>query len=135
MDVHDYKHRGEWRKFYDGYEELVDETEHMRYNLPKEKGWGRPWQACVDDKTDITALCYTLGVLLGDGWVSIWERNRKSGGYSYEIGLRAKDRSFVKGFKEALSKLGLNPSRIYEEEKKKNWSKCFQGKGILEVVL
>jgi len=56
MDVHDYKHRGEWRKFYKGHEELVDETEHMRYNLPKEKGWGRPWRTHAGNIDDAGKL-------------------------------------------------------------------------------
>jgi len=71
MDMHDYKHRGEWRKFYDGYEELVDETEHMRYNLPKEKGWGRPWETHAGDIDDAGKLkaYYKAAAYNVDKWI------------------------------------------------------------------
>ena len=52
-------------------------------------------------------LAYSLGVLLGDGYVCKVRKTR--GGHTYLIGLCVKNRTFAEKFAKTLSKIGLNP--------------------------
>ena len=68
------------------------------------------------DLTPSFELAYLLGVVLGDGCLSV---NKKK--YKYVVVLSAKDRDFVESFQKALSKIVGRIPKIYFDRKRGSW--------------
>lgn len=60
-------------------------------------------------------LCYILGVLYGDGYVTIEHRNKSKGSDNYKIGLAQCSKEFSTSFAKALQKIGLKPKQFIKK--------------------
>jgi len=63
--------------------------------------------------TSSTSLAYILGVIFGDGYISIYKRDD---GTSYKIGLNVKEKKFALEFMSALRQIGLNPNMCFDSK-------------------
>lgn len=75
-------------------------------------GWRNRWEA-----VDSPELYYVLGVLKGDGSVSLFRR--KDGYMAYRIRLDTKDKVFCESFREGLKKIGIK-SNIWKRPRRGN---------------
>lgn len=74
-------------------------------------------------------LAYILGVLDGDGWISVYKKN-----YQYKIGLEVTEEIFTNSFRDALKFIGLHPTKCEKHPKngRKQWLVQAGSKRLLE---
>ena len=111
MKMHLHWHNPEKRARWQSNLSNKTEKHHVGHGL---RGIERPLWIMADDKwrpKPSLALAYVLGILKGDGSVTIWRR--RSGYWAYMIQLSTTSESFASSFLLALKEIGLHPRRIY----------------------
>lgn len=97
----------------------ISELAHRHRNAITAKAWNlglakRRYQTLNLSPSE--NLAYVLGVLLGDGWVHIWEKRR-----NYRIGLDVTSLPFAESFRGALKKVGIHSSLHTRAPRHKGW--------------
>lgn len=63
--------------------------------------------------TPSSSLAYILGVIMGDGYISVYKRKE---GTHYKIGLNVKEKKFALEFLSELKQIGLNPNICFDSK-------------------